>query len=279
MQPQFLIHHNKISKMKKIFYLLLFIAIITVSCSKNNYTAKSKTFVLVHGAWQGAYVWQYVKAGLEKSGQKVIVVELPAHGNDTTSPLYVSMDSYRDKVIAAINAVNTKVILVGHSMGGMVVSATAESIPNKIEKLIYVAAFVPVNGQTLIELAGQDAQSKLGPSLIPAANHLTIDVVPENRIAIFCQDGSAAVKQLLTDKFRVEPAIPFGMPVTLSPKAFGIVDKYYIHTIADQAISINLQHKMALAAGITKTFSLNSGHSPFLSVPDSLTNILLTIIK
>ena len=268
--------------MKKIIGVMVFITGILIfnsGCSKSDNAKPSKTFVLVHGAWQGAYVWQFVKGELEKLGQKVIVVELPAHGNDTTAAAKVSINSYRDKVIAAINTANTKVILVGHSLGGMVVSAVAESIPDKIEKLIYVAAFVPVNGQRLIDLAGQDAQSQLGPSLIPSADQLTLDIVPANRINIFCQDGSASVKQLLTDKFRVEPAIPFGMPVSLTATAFGKVDKYYIHTMADKAIGINLQKQMALAAKITKVYSLNSGHSPFLSVPDSLTNIFIDIIK
>ncbi len=268
--------------MKKIIGIIIFIATIVFihsGCSKTGNPIPAKTFVLVHGAWQGAYVWQFVKDGLEKQGQKVIVVELPAHGTDTTSAANVSIDIYRDKVMAAINATNTKVILVGHSLGGMVVTATAESIPDKIGKLVYIAAFVPANGQRLIDLAGQDAQSQLGPSLLPSANQLTLDVIAANRIAIFCQDGSVDVKQMLNDKFRVEPAIPFGIPVSLTAAAFGKVDKYYIHATADQAIGINLQKQMALAAGITKVYSLNSGHSPFLSVPDSLTNILMTIIK
>ncbi|MDB5200867.1 MAG: alpha/beta hydrolase [Ferruginibacter sp.] len=268
--------------MKKILTVLLLItAILTVqsSCSKTDHAVQAKTFVLVHGAWQGAYVWQFVKDELEKHGQKVITVELPAHGTDTTSAANVTINSYRDKVIAAIKAANTKVILVGHSLGGMVVTATAESIPDKIEKLIYIAAFVPGNGQRLVELAGQDAQSQLGPSLIPSATQPTLDVIPANRVAIFCQDGSATVKQLVLDKFRVEPAIPFGMPVFVTAAAFGQVDKYYIHTTADQAIGITLQKQMASAAGITKVYSLNSGHSPFLSMPDSLADMLMTIIK
>jgi len=267
--------------MRRVISIIVVVAMLTIggSCSKSDNSIPSKTFVLVHGAWQGAYVWQFVKSDLEKLGQKVIVVELPAHGNDTTSAANVSMNVYRDKVIAAVNSTNTKVVLVGHSMGGMVVSAVAESIPDKIEKLVYVAAFVPLSGQRLVDLAGQDTQSLLGPSLIPSADQLTLDIIPANRIPIFCQDGSAAVKQLLTDKFKVEPAIPFVMPVSLTAAAFGTVDKYYVHTTADQAIGINLQKQMAAAAGITKLYSLNSGHSPFLSVPDSLTNILMTIIK
>lgn len=77
-----------------------------------------------------------VKAQLEKGGQKVVVVELPAHGDDFTSPASVSIDVYRDKVISAILSTKEKVILVGHSLGGVVVSAVAEKIPNKIKKLV-----------------------------------------------------------------------------------------------------------------------------------------------
>ncbi len=273
-------------------YLLAFIliscAVFSVTSCKDkennlnpmgNNTSVSKTFVLVAGAWQGAYVWQNVKTQLEGQGQKVVVVELPAHGDDNTSPANVSIEIYRDKVVNAINAIDGKVILVGHSLAGVVVSEVAEAIPDKLEKLIYVAAFVPANGQSLQDLAFQDTQSQLGPSLIPSQDMLTLDVKQENRINIFCQDGYDEAKALLTQKFRVEPAIPFTNKVSLSAEKFGKVDKYYIHTSQDHAIGPDLQDKMANAAGISKTYTLNSGHSPFLSVPDQLTQQLLTISK
>ena len=263
---------------KKFMQWLLLVAVISFSagCSKNQ-TLQSNTFVLVHGAWQAPYVWNKVKADLEKAGQKVIVVELPAHGDDFTSPDAVSIDVYRDKVISAITDTKEKVILVGHSLGGVVVSAVAEKIPGKIKKLIYLAGFLPANGQSLIDLASQDAQSLLGPSLIPSADQLTFDVAHDQITNIFCQDGSDAVKQLVLDNFRPEPLIPFTNPVTLTDANFGSVDKYYIHTLQDHAIGIDLQNRMADAAHITKTFSVNTGHSPFLTQPEEVTKLLLQI--
>lgn len=77
--------------------------------------------------------------------------------------------------------------------------------------------------------------------------------------------------------FRVEPAIPFGNPITLTDANFGKVDKYYIHTLQDHAIGIDLQNRIADAAHITKVFSLNTGHSPFLIQPDEVTKILFSI--
>ncbi len=81
----------------------------------------------------------------------------------------------------------------------------------------------------------------------------------------------------MLDNFRVEPAIPFINKVALSDANFGGVDKYYVHTLMDHAIGIDLQNKMADAAHITKIFSLNTGHSPFLTQPTEVTKILLSI--
>lgn len=260
--------------------LLVFAAMALLSsCHKDDDAAPSKTFVLVAGAWQGAYAWQYVKPQLEKAGQKVIIVELPAHGSDNTPAYAVSIDAYRDKVISAINGAGGKVILVGHSMAGVVVSAVGEKIPAQLEKVVYIGAFLPATGQSLTDLAFTDAQSQLGPSLILSADSLTFDVKAENRINIFCQDGSATVQSLIAAQFKAEPTIPFSNKVTLTDANFGSVDKYYVHTAQDHAVGMDLQNRMIAAAHITKTYSLNSGHCPFLSMPDAVTTTLLDISK
>ncbi len=73
--------------MKKISAALLLFATFTSSFKSHHKTSTmANTFVLVHGAWQASYAWQKVKQELESKGQKVIVVELPAHGSDQTPP-------------------------------------------------------------------------------------------------------------------------------------------------------------------------------------------------
>jgi pimeloyl-ACP methyl ester carboxylesterase len=268
--------------MKKIIShsVIALLAIFCITSCKNNdvtIPVQSKTFVLIHGAWQASFVWDSVKAQLEAAGNKVVVVELPAHGNDTTSSANVTMDIYRDKVVEAINKINGKIILVGHSMGGVVITAAAEKIPSRIEKLIYIGAFLPANGQSLIDLANTDAQSLLGPALIPADGGLTLDINKGSITTIFCQDGTAAQMQLVVDNFRVEPAIPFGNAVTITPANFGTVDKYYIHTTLDHAVGIDLQNRMAAAANITKRYSLNTGHCPFITDVIETAQLLMQI--
>ncbi|MGC4038484.1 MAG: alpha/beta fold hydrolase [Chitinophagaceae bacterium] len=251
--------------------------LLTGSCDHNVHEYPKKTFVLVHGAWQSSYVWQEVKKNLEEKGQNVLTVELPAHGDDGTSPAAVSMQVYTQKVVDAIKTVNGKVILVGHSMGGVVVSSVAEAVPERIEKLIYIGAFVPASGQSLLDLALTDAQSELGPNLIPSEDQLTLDIVHDKIISIFCQDASADAQNLVLAKYKVEPAIPFADKITLTAKRYGVVDKYYIHTLMDHAIGADLQARMVSAASIRKEYSINTGHSPFLSKPEETASLFLQI--
>lgn len=239
----------------------------------------SSTFVLVHGAWQSPYVWESVKKNLEAKGQKVIVVELQGHGADKTSPANLSIDVYKENVISSLKDVKEKIILIGHSMGGVVISAVAEQIPERIQKLIYVGAFVPKNGQSLLDLANQDKQSILGPSLIPSQDQLTLDVKRENITSIFCQDASKDQQDLMLAKFASEPAIPFTNKAVLTDSRFGKVEKYYIHTLLDHAVGMELQSQMVQAANIVNVFSINTGHSPFLSKGDELANLLFSFTK
>ena len=274
---------NKITVLKRLIPALTFALLIIFSlagCSKKNNTpVVSKTFVLVHGSFQGPYAWQYVKAQLEQAGQKVVVVELPGHGHDQTPPATLTLNSYRDKVITVIDSLQGQVVLVGHSLGGAVITAVADSIPNRIERLVYLAGFVPANGQSVIDLNAMDPNSQLTPALMPSADHTTASVADSLILPIFCQDGNATVNQLLIANNRPEPAAPLYSPIVLKNPAMANVPKYYIHTTQDRAITITLQNQMVAAAGIKNIYTINSSHSPHLSMPGQVTAILLQIVK
>ncbi|MEI9946756.1 MAG: alpha/beta fold hydrolase [Chitinophagaceae bacterium] len=254
-------------------------AFAAIDKNDNNNPVSSKTYVLVHGAWQAPYVWDAVRNELLKEGNKVIVVELPGHGADKTPTHTLTIDVYRDKVIEAISTVNEKVILVGHSMGGMVITAVAEKIPAKISKLVYIGAFLPSSGQALTDLAYSDPDSKLGPLLTPSADQLTLDVKRDSLTYLFINDGTQAIKQNVIDNYRAEPAIPFANKVTLTKEAFGSVEKVYIKTLEDIVISPGLQDRMIAGAGIKTVYGVKTSHSPFLSQPHEVSNLLIRIGK
>jgi pimeloyl-ACP methyl ester carboxylesterase len=258
--------------------LLLLLLVGSTACDEDD-ERPSKTFVLVHGSWQGAWVWEDLRQRLEKEGQKVTAVDLPAHGQDNTPPQQVSMQAYSDKVIQTINDLDGQVILVGHSMAGAVITAVAEKIPAKIDKLVFIAAYVPANGQSIADLVRTDAQSLLGPNLRYSTDRLLADIVADKRTDVFCQDCPPNKKQFILDHYRSEPVIPLTNPITITPAGFGSVDKHYIHARLDQAVGSDLQNRMIAAAGITQVYPFDTGHSPFLSKPEEVTDLLLDISR
>lgn len=249
---------------------------ITINTDREISGAK-QTFVLVHGAWQAPYAWDGVKNDLVKEGYEVVAIQLPGHGTDDTDYKTLHMESYINYVSNAITAIGSKVILVGHSMAGIIISGVAEQIPELVEKLVYIAAYVPANGQSAYALSLLDKQSQLGASLIVSEDQSEFDVVKADIINVFAQDASAATQQLILDNYKSEPAAPFGDPVVLTDGNFGKVAKYFVETLEDHGIGNDLQKEMIAAAGIKNVYTLNTGHTPALSQPEEVSNILKQI--
>lgn len=235
------------------------------------------SFVLVHAAWQGPYAWNSVQAQLLQAGFSVEVIQLPGHGTDFTEPQSLSMDSYISHVADAILAIGRKVILVGHSLAGMIISGVSEKIPELVDKLVYIAAYVPEDGQSAYAISLLDKQSLLEASLIVSEDQAEFDIRKDDITNIFCQDGSDDVKQLILENYRREPAAPFSDAVVLNTGRFGGVPKFYIETLQDHGIGNNLQKEMIRTAKIQHVFSLNTGHTPALSAPEDVVRILANI--
>lgn len=261
--------------------LLLFTTISSASCSDDDdATSKKSPIVLVHGAWQASYVWDQTEADLKAAGYTVAVVKLPGHGDDTTPAYQVSFQMYVDEVKKAINAYNEPVILIGHSLGGAVITQTASEVPQKVKKLIYVAGFIPQSGKSVLDYSQMDTSSLLPPALQLSDDQTLAGIVnPEiNLPKIFCQDGTAAQKQFLVARYKAEPTIPLGTPLNYKTADYNAAgQKYYIHTTEDNTITYSFQQQMAKEAGITNTYTINSGHSPFISKSDELTKLLKEI--
>jgi len=249
-----------------------------ISIKADNFAA-SKNFVLVHAAWQAPYAWETVKEHLLKDGYLVTSIQLPGHGKDHTDHKTLHMDSYIAYVTDIITAIGNKVILVGHSLAGMIISGVAEQIPDLIEKLVYVAAYVPASGQSAYALSLLDKQSLLGASLLVSEDQSEFDIKKEDIINIFCQDASDELRQMILENYRAEPAAPFSNPVVLTGGNFGRTAKYYMETLQDHGIGNDLQKEMITAAAITNVYALNTGHSPSLSMPDAVSDILKKIAQ
>ena len=237
-------------------------------------SSKSRnTIVIVHGAWSSANDWHQVAGYLTSEEINLITVNLPGHGTDETPVSDISFQLYVYEVLKAIGNA-TDVTLVGHSFGGIIVSEVAELIAPQIKKLIYIAAFVPKNGDSLLSLAQTDSESHVGKNLIVDEQAGVASITKEAITDVFLADAPKPVSDYVTNNLRPEPLVPLSTSVALTDANFGKVNKVYVHSQNDHTISYSLQQKMVKDAGILRTYSLPSSHTPFIVFPQILSTII-----
>lgn len=243
-------------------------------CADSN--GDEPTVVLVHGAWMGAWSWDAAGRQLEARGRRVVTVELPGHGEDRRPTSELTLDAYVSHVIEALEAEERPVVLVGHSMGGVVITQVAERRPELVARLVYVAAYLPRDGESLLDWASTDGDSALAEegALVFTESGALVTVRDDLIETAFCGSCSTEGRALLRARFQPEPTAPLGTPVTRSDAAFGRVPRHYVRTSADRAVSPTLQGRM-LDATPTPTVTIDTGHLPPLEDPAALVDAIL----
>lgn len=231
------------------------------------------TFILVHGAWHGGWCWYKLAARLRAAGHVVVSPDLPGHGLDRTPTAEVTMAAYVERITQALDAAAEPVVLVGHSMGGAVVTQATEERPDRVRHLVYIAAFAPGDGQSVLQLARADPDDRLGKTMVFAADRKSITLKPETIRGSFyadCPDEDLALAQSLL--VPQSPA-PLGATLHVSAERWGRVPRSYVECTQDMAVSIGAQRTMP-GRKDAKIHTLDTGHSPFLSAPDRIAEIL-----
>lgn len=234
------------------------------------------TFVLIHGSWHGGWCWYKTIPLLQRAGHTVIAPDLPGLGRDTTPIENISLESWTDCVCKLLDEQPERVLLVGHSRGGVVISSVAEKRPRKLAKLVYVAAGLLREGELLRELMAQEGTSLILAHRVMADDGLSTTVRPEAIKDIFygdCSDEDVALAELL---LRPEPVRPAATHLRLTPDNFHSVPRVYVECLRDRAIPLALQRRMHSALPCERVFQIDSDHSPFFSAPRRLAEILDT---
>lgn len=238
--------------------------------------AAADTFVIVHGAFQDASAWSQVSGRLRRAGHRTILIELPGRDALGADVRALSLNSYRDAVLAAMTDVREPVVLVGHSFGGMTISAVAEAAPDRIARLVYVAAYLPISGESMQDLAGRDRGNRFTEqNFVTAPDFSWAEVLRRDRALIFAQDGTCGVRRAVEAGLRREPLAPMASKITVTPERFGRVPKAYLRTLRDNAVSPMLQDMMIARTPVAEVIPLNTGHAPMLTAPAALARALI----
>jgi len=230
--------------------------------------------VLVHGAFSGAWVWEPVLPGLREAGHTVETFDLPGQGSDQTPIEQVDLDAYARRTCEVL-AAGEPAVLVGHSMGGMVITQAAARTPEQVVQLVYLAAFLPGDGQSLLELthypeaAGDQVQANMVVEGDPPVARLPAEAV---KVALgeCCTDTQLA---WLIEHTVSQPVVPFTQPFRLDPdraEAFAALPRAYITCLRDRAIPPQMQRRMFTDAGCDPVVEIDTDHSVWLSRTDGV---------
>ena len=295
------------------------------ACAHNNTCPSSnrRAIILVHGAWHGAWCYSSIIPLLAAKGISGFALDLPGHGllarfpqvylqrpsdysqfreafSKEASPLAdITLAHYVESITAAIDHLLTAgygpLTLLGHSMGGIPVTAAAEQNASKLQKLIYLAAYMPVVGKIANHYAGLDTESLVAkifemsgtdPSVLQVARidprSPDRDFVKLLKDAFFGDvpdaQAEAAINLLTPD----DPSSPFRMLTGATRERWGRIPRSYIRCLQDRALTPKIQDLFIKEADgftsqATEVRSLNTSHSPFLSRPQELADLIATL--
>jgi pimeloyl-ACP methyl ester carboxylesterase len=216
------------------------------------------TYVLVHGAWHGAWAWSELERRLEAP---TVAVDLPSAAGHAA--VLGDLEADTAEVRRAVDAVDGPVVLVAHSYGGLPVTAAAVGAPN-VAHIAYVTAFLLEEGDTLLGLFGGNEPDWF----IPGDEGAT--VFPDRPQEVFYNDLPPDVAAAATG--RLVPHARSVFTDALHGTAWRDVPTTYVVCEQDNAIPAFAQEAMAARAGTVHR--LDSGHSPFLSRPDEIAELL-----
>ena len=228
------------------------------------------TFVLVHGAWHGGWCWYKVMARLQRSGHTVLAPDMKGHGIDRTPPSETTLDNLAGSITDVVAAQSGQVVLVGHSFGGTIITEVGERVPQKIKRLVYLAAFVVPGGKSTRELSADDHESLLGPHILfaPDGKTATVDVSHLRKCFYAqCSDEDIALARALLVP---EGLAAFSTPSGATAARWGSLPSAYIECVQDRAIGIGRQRRVAGLLKEPRRISMDTDHSPFFSSPDAL---------
>ncbi|MHA7849424.1 alpha/beta fold hydrolase [Roseovarius sp.] len=231
--------------------------------------------VLVHGSCHGAWCWRDLKPELAAFGHRVRAIDLPGHGQSPCPIEEVTLEAYADAILAAVDR---PAIVVGHSMAGFAIAAAAQKAPEKIERLVFLCAYAPRNGLSLVDMRMEAPRQPLLAAIEKTEDGLGF-VFREDRIrdALYhdCPEGTVAYA---AEHLCVQAIRPQATPIRLGAN-YESVRKSYIRCTQDRAIPPEYQETMTAGWPDEDVYALPLGHSPFFADPKGLAALLDRIAK
>jgi pimeloyl-ACP methyl ester carboxylesterase len=235
------------------------------------------TFVFVAGAWHAGWCWERLVPLLTNAKHRVLTPDLLGTGADKTPLAEITLARWADQIADLLRSEPEPVILVGHSRGGIVISEVAERVPDLIRCLVFVAAGLVQDGDSLLA-ASRRLVPDFGTDIVtmwPDGTYtINRDVVQPK---LYNKTEMEWVERALA-RLQPDPTNTLTECLHLSEDRFGSVPRSYIATIQDGVVPIDMQRAMLQQMPCNPVITLDTDHCAFYSDPKGLSEALLSIV-
>jgi pimeloyl-ACP methyl ester carboxylesterase len=235
----------------------------------------AKTFVLVHGSWQGAWSWNRVRDRLSGYGHRVITPALPGRGDVSEDRSWIGHDDNVAAVLAAIDADGgDPVVLAGHSLGGVVISQVADRRPDRVAQLVYCAAFVLEDGESAGEVMPEEMRTAISGLAATRADR-AIPMPWELWRANFIQTGDERLARESFERLVPDAYRPVFEPIRLRRPVHRELPAGFLAFTRDQTMPPGFWHPgMSSRLNGGGVVEIDGDHEILLTAPDRLADAL-----
>ncbi|XP_030503352.2 methylesterase 17-like [Cannabis sativa] len=252
----------------------------------NNGKGSGLEFVLVHGSSHGGWCWYKIRTLLETSGHKVTCLDLKASGIDSSDPnTILTFDHYNQPLTNFMASLppNQKVVLVGHSAGGLSLTDAIHKYGEKIHVAVYVAANMLKYGFSTDQdrkdgepdLSEYGDVSELIYGLGPDQTPTSVIIKPQFQSMLMYNTSPIEDSTLAKMVVRPAPLRAFQDATFVEGPCSDSVRRVYIKTLQDRVIKQEQQDAMIRRWPPSQIFLSDTDHSPAFSNPRGLVRLLL----
>lgn len=230
--------------------------------------------LLIHGSCHGAWAWSALIPELQALGHSARAIDLPGSGEDRTPLAEVTLDAYADAIIRALGR---DTVLLGHSASGFAITAAAERAPDCIARLIYLCAYLPVPGRSMLDLRKDAPFQPLKGALAKTADGLGYTVDPALAPNVFYQDCPPEVHAYAVPRLGPQAIAPQATVLDVSENSRKVPKSYIL---CENDATIPPAHQAAMTADWPRCdiHRIATGHSPFFAAPDRLAALIDVIL-
>lgn len=234
-------------------------------------------YMLVHGSWHGMWCWEKLIPYLEQQGHVVSCFDLPGSGNRFAEIDEVNLELLENCVEDEIKKIQAPFCIVAHSFAGLLLAGLSEKYSHQIEHTFYLAAWLPREGKSLVDMAIAYNNSELPSILQTTENPAWVALEPEGAKELFFHDCSEDDKQFAIARIKPKNKLPDNTPqLGVNPKN-SLAKSTYVLCEKDRVVNPKSQLDMARSFGFQESQikRIQTGHAPFLAKPKEMTEILL----